>query len=147
MKLFKFFLLSEFVFIPLVVALIRYRKIDPSFRPFILLLALGFINQLLGYILILLYHTNVVTFNVFQLVECLLILYQFKRWGFLKTRPALLNLLFVASLIFWLVQNIVLGKLQELSPYFRIYYAFMLVLIIVNEIIYVANETVSIASN
>ena len=148
MELTSFFLLMQFSsLVPVAIGIIRYRKIDPSYRPFVLWLTLGFINESVNYILIKLVGTNVISFNIFQLIESVLIIYQFRVWGFLKDKPRLLNWIGIIFIIAWITQNLVYQKIFAFSPFFRIFYAFIIVLLIVNEIIYIANETSNVFKN
>jgi hypothetical protein len=142
------FLLLQFsALMPLSAALVRIRKIDPSYYPFLLWIFLGLVNESLNFILIKLVGSNAVSFNIFHIIEALLITYQLMVWGFLKSRPSYLYWVSVAFVITWTVENLLFNKIFEFSPFFRIFYAFALVLIIVNEIFYIARETSNLFTN
>jgi hypothetical protein len=132
--------------IPLLIGIIRWKKIDPSYKPFIVLLALGLINETISYVLIKTIGTNVIPFNIFQIVECLVILYQFRVWGFFRKNYYFYGAAF-AFITFWITQNLVFKGIFNFHPYFRVFYAFTIVLIILNRIIYVANENMNVFRN
>ena len=53
MKVDQFFVILQVAhLLPLVIAGIRYSRMDPAYRPFILLLLLGFLNESVNYLLI-----------------------------------------------------------------------------------------------
>jgi hypothetical protein len=147
MKVDQFFIVLQAAhLLPLAIAGIRYKRIDPSYRPFILLLLLGFVNETANYLSIKFWGTNSISFNLFHLVECWLILCQFKVWGFFKNKKVYIALLVVTSLA-WLVENFIYSTILTFNPYFRILYAFLIELIIANRIIYVITEKTSIVKN
>jgi hypothetical protein len=132
--------------IPFLIGIIRWKKIDATYKPFIVLLGLGLINETISYVLIKLIKTNVIPFNIFQIVECLVLLYQFRMWSFFR-RDYYFYVAGGAFIAFWVVQNVVYGGLTSFIPYFRVFYAFTIVLIILNRIIYVANENTNVFRN
>jgi hypothetical protein len=147
MSVFQLFLLMQFArLIPFLIGVSRWKKIDPTYKPFIVLLGLGLVNESISYLLIKVIGTNVIPFNVFQIVECLVLLYQFRVWQFFRKN----YYFYVAAgafIAFWIIQNLVFGGLQNFYPYFRVFYAFTIVLIILNRIIYVANENTNVFRN
>jgi hypothetical protein len=147
MSVFQLFLFMQLArLVPFAIGMIRWKKIDPSYKPFIILLGMGLINETINYILIKYRETNVIPFNVFQIVECLVILYQFRVWGFFRK-----NYYFYcaagAFVTFWFIQNVVFKGIFAFYPYFRVFYAFTIVIIILNRIIYVANENTNVLRN
>lgn len=130
------FLLSLSILLPLTIGLIRVRKIETSYQPFIVLIALGLLTEIASTISIRVFGTNAVVTNVFFLLECLLILYLFYCWRF-NARPRkwhrIVPLVLVAG---WIVQNLVLYKIVEFSPFFHVAYSFIIVILSINEINY-----------
>jgi hypothetical protein len=143
----QYFILQQVTHaVPLVIAAVRYSKIDASYRPFILLLLLGFINETINYLSIKLFRTNSISFNIFHIVEFLFLLYQFRLWDFFKSRT-FYKALVIFGLLAWVAENFLLSSITVLNPYFRIFYAFTIELIIANRLIYVVNEKRSLAKN
>lgn len=136
MNNFVSFLFSQSVLLPLIIGLIRFRKIQSSYRPFVILIMAAALTELLSFLSIRLFRTNAIVSNVYCLAECLLILYQFYRWRFHArprkwywTIPAL-------CVLIWLTENLVFFKILEFGPVFRVSYAFLAVMLSINEINY-----------
>ena len=129
------FLISQTVLIPLSIGLIRFNRTVASFQPFLLLLALAFISETISYICIKILDTsNAVPFNLYGLAESLVILYQFYVWGFLKRKRVLFFVLGGGLTTLWMTENLLLNKIEAFSPVFRVAYAFIVVLLSINEI-------------
>ena len=147
MKVDQFFLILQAAhLLPLVIACVRYHRMDPAYRPFILLLLLGVINESVNYLLIKRYGTNSVSFNLFHIVECAVLLYQFNVWEFFSDKRIYFALLGSAAAA-WTMENFLFSSIRIFNPYFRVLCAFLIELIIANRIIYVVTEKTSIAKN
>ena len=147
MKVDQFFLILQVAhLLPLAIAGIRYHRMDPAYRPFILLLLLGFINESVNYLLIKKFGTNSVSFNIFHIVECSVLLYQFSVWGFFNDKRIYFALL-ISAAVAWTTENFLYSSIRFFNPYFRVLCAFLVEVIIANRIIYVVAEKTSIAKN
>ena len=130
------FLLSLSILLPFIVGLMRFRKIHTSYRPFLALIALGVLTELLSRWSIRRFQSNAVVTNVYFLLECMLILYQFYSWRF-YTKPR--KWYWIVPVIFaitWIVENIVFNKINDFSPFFHVSYSFVIVMLSINEINY-----------
>lgn len=131
------YLVSQIVMIPLVIGLIRFNKTVSSYQPFLLLLALAFISESISFICIeVLSTSNAIPFNLYGLAECMVVLYQFYVWGFLKRKRLLYITLVVGLTATWTFENLIFAKIEDFSPVFRVTYAFIAVLLSINEINY-----------
>ncbi|WP_343693980.1 hypothetical protein [Chitinophaga sp.] len=131
------FFVSQIVIIPLVIGLIRFNKTVSSYQPFLLLLALAFISESISFICIeVLKTSNAIPFNLYGLAECMVILYQFYIWGFLKRKFRLYIVLVTMLTAGWVTENLVFAQIENFSPVFRVTYAFIVVLLSINEINY-----------
>ncbi|WP_343670416.1 hypothetical protein [Chitinophaga sp.] len=129
------FLVSQIVIIPLVIGLIRFNKTVTSYQPFLLLLALAFVSESISFICIEVLNTsNAIPFNLYGLAECMVILYQFYVWGFLKRKVRLYIVLATGLAAGWITENLLLAQIENFSPVFRVTYAFIVVLLSINEI-------------
>jgi hypothetical protein len=129
------FLFSQSVLLPIIIGLIRFRRIDRAYRPFLLLLIIGFITEIISFILIIdLHRSNALAVNIYILIEWILIALQFHVWGFLKQKKWLFYGLVTFVCLVWFVENLIFGKITEIVPYFRFFYYFLIVLFSVNEI-------------
>lgn len=136
MNNFASFLFSLSILPPLLVGMIRFRKIHSSYLPFVLLIATAALTELLSFISIRLFRTNAIVSNVYCLAECLLILYQFYRWRFHARMRAWYRIIPVLCLLVWITENLVFLEILTFGPVFRISYAFLVVMLSINEINY-----------
>lgn len=136
MNTFYSFLLSEIVFIPFCVALFRWRKIDQAYSPFFLLLTIGVVSEVVSYWTIhYRHHTNAAITNIYGLLECSLIIYQFYLWNKSSRKKGWFYGLGLGSLVLWTLCNLVYYHINDYSvAYYRILYPFTLVILSVNEI-------------
>lgn len=130
------FLLSLSILAPFTIALIRFRNIQTNYRPFIALIILGVLSELLSFASIRMFKSNAVVINVFMLFECILILYQFYTWRFYSTPRRWYWIVPAIFILGWIVQNIVFYKIEEFSPFFHVAYSFVIVMLSINEINY-----------
>lgn len=130
------FLFSQSILLPLLIGLIRIRKIQSNYHPFLALIIVGTLSELASFISIRLFKTNAVVSNIYSLVECMLILYQFYRWRF-YTKPRRWYWVIPALiLLIWITENLVFMYITRFGPVFRISYAFVIVMLSINEINY-----------
>jgi hypothetical protein len=115
------------IFIPALVALIRLKKINPIYYPFLICIWAGFINEAINYTLIDYYHmSNAVNTNIYCLVESLLYVWLFKRLGLFRSeRFHLLLIIFLCAT--WSLENLVVN-LKLFDGYFTIVYSLVIVL-------------------
>ncbi|HEV2353591.1 MAG TPA: hypothetical protein VGR89_05075, partial [Puia sp.] len=80
--------------------------------------------------------SNVVVSNVYALLEWLFLFWLFGAWGFFRARRELVAAILILPCLVWLAENIYPGHFRDLtfSPYFRIFYSFLLVLFSINKI-------------
>jgi hypothetical protein len=135
MKPFLIFLISQTILLPIIAGLIRLRRIGKSYQPFYILLWIGFLTEVISFILIKHYHrSNSIPINLYTLVEWTLIAWQFHVWGFLKQKVWVFYALLMAVALFWAIENLVFGKITDFSPYFCSSYAFGIVLLSIRTI-------------
>lgn len=128
------FLLSESVLLPIIVGLFTINKLKHCWLPFFYLLLLAFVAELLSYYNIeYLQTSNAPIIKVYSLCECCLIIYQFYILQNRRSRMIFFGLI-VTCILFWLLENIALKNIDTFSPYFRVFYAFIIVLLSINLI-------------
>ncbi|HEV7330499.1 MAG TPA: hypothetical protein VGN63_05615 [Flavisolibacter sp.] len=126
--------LSFSIFIPVAIGMIRFKKINPIYYPFLVLLCLGAINEVISYFLIKAHHSNAVNNNLFLLAESLLILYQFKQW---RLFTGSLRVYYVFSGLvaaFWLTESFIIGSIHIFNSYFIIANSLLVVLLSITMI-------------
>lgn len=135
MKPILIFLISQSILLPLIAGLIRLRRLDKSYQPFFLLLLIGFFTEIISFIIIQGHNqSNALALNIYTLIEWTLIAWQFHVWGFLEQRKRAFYSLLIFTTLLWVTVNLVFGKINEFSPYFRFFYYFLIVLLSVNKI-------------
>ena len=135
MTIFTVFLLSQSILVPIIIYLIRIRGWVFIYWPFFLLLLLGFMNELISFFVIHNFKlSNAPVVNIYSLLECCLILYQLHIWRNKKAGNRPFYFLTCLCITVWIIDNIVFSNLPVFSPYFRIFYAFIIVLLSINQI-------------
>jgi hypothetical protein len=128
------FLLSLSVLMPLIAVLFKIKKLPVNWYPFVILILVAFAAEAVSFGLIhFLKGGNAVVIKVYSLIECLLIVYQFYLWRQI-TSEKVYRILSAACLLFWLIESILFTNLNTFSPYFRVFYAFLIVLLSINHI-------------
>jgi hypothetical protein len=122
---------SIFLAVLFSVIFIRFR--NRTFFPFLLMLWIGMLNELISYSLIFKGHGSAINNNLYVLAESLLILWQFRRWG-LFTRANHYYTFCALYLAGWLVENLFFGKIFSVSSFFQIGYSFITVLMSIQMI-------------
>lgn len=131
MNIFLVIAFSLSIVIPVVVSFIRIRHIDKVYYPFLYLLWVGLINEVLSIYLIKKLHTsNAINNNIFYLAEALLLTYQFRKWGlFGERRPKVYEFLMCSYLVFWIAEHFVFASISEFGSHFIIFHSFVIVLL------------------
>lgn len=126
------------IFIAGIIAIVRYKKIDISFYPFLYCVWIACINELLSFCLYKNHQITSINNNIYVLIESIFILLFFKGLRFWRKRKFIFEVIMISLIIFWISENFVLGKITVLCIYFRILYSLIIVLIsinIINEIL------------
>ncbi len=115
-----------------VFGIIRFKKVEPSFRPFIILMWIGLANEIMSQLVVLVFNRMNANANVYVLVEFAFILFQFYKWN---TRPISRYLfLFCIGLGIWIVDNMVVNSISTINSIFRVSYSFIIVLLSLDQI-------------
>jgi len=117
-----------------VIALARFKKMDPMFYPFILLIWIGSVNELLSVILVFFKFYTLINNNIYVLGESLTILWFFKKTGTVFSNKTIFLFLGISFIVFWFTENLILDFYA--SSYFRIYYSFVIVILSVTTVNY-----------
>jgi hypothetical protein len=126
--LLKFGLSLSIVF-AVIIGIIRFRKINPSYYPFIYRVSLCLVVELVRRVLIL--HQNsaaTVVTNIFSLADFLLFAWLFHNWGLFKRDKKLFLGIISVFFVIWCVSTYTAPH-HIFSPnlYFRILYSFTLI--------------------
>jgi hypothetical protein len=131
-------ILSLWLVVPAVIGWIRYKKTGPAYLPFLVLLSLGFINEVVSLVAVLVYKTNIVNYNLYSLAEGALLLWQFYRWKAFSLRWLYWGLQ-AGLMLLWLWESFVLHHLSAVNSFHLIACATMVVVLsvdLLNRLIY-----------
>lgn len=123
------------ILLPLIISLVRLRKIATAFYPFLFVIWAGCVNELIAHFIVSKGYSNAIPSNIFTLMEACFIVWFFYRMELPKYIRKIW-LLLIASFIFsWIIENIFLGRLEaHFNSYFNILSGFAIVLISINVI-------------
>ena len=118
--------LSFAVCIAALLAAYRFNIIDKLYLPFVLCIWVGAINEIVSFTLAYNGYSNSANNNIDILLEGLLILWQFKKWGMMpQTLFFILGLLFLCT---WFYEIHSFSTLQSLHYYYRLLYGSVVVI-------------------
>ena len=121
-------LFSFSISIAAIIGLIRFRKINPAYYPFLYCIWIGLLNEIVSYIITHNKHSNAINNNIYVLIESLLITWQFKNWGlFHRTRYLFAGIL-SGFVLLWTAEILFVEGIKLTISYFRIVYSFVIVL-------------------
>jgi len=121
------------VLIPSIVGWVRFKRIHPTFYPFVFLIWLGLLNEILSTVLIhALHKSNAINSNIYVLLEGLFLLWQFEKWGNFTEKRKFFFMYFFLFIAVWLVENFYISRITYFSSYFRIIYSGVICLMSVN---------------
>jgi hypothetical protein len=116
-----------------VIGWVRFRRIDPAYLPFLVLLTIGCLNEAISIVLMEHGFTNIINFNTFKLIESLLLTWQFLKWGLFEKRKVLYTGLQVIFILSWLAE-IGVHSIRSFNSYFIILHSFLLVMMSISMI-------------
>lgn len=124
-------ILSFSILIGAVIGWIRFKKINPAYYPFIYLIWIGLLTEIVNFFLIKFHGNNVIVSNIYSLLEAIFYTWQFTKWRIISKRFCFV--LIPAFIIFWIIEMFTVS-LSQVQIYFRLSYAFVIVLMSVSAI-------------
>jgi len=135
MKYILNFFIGQSILLPLIAGLVRIRRINGMYQPFFILIATGFLTEIISFISIRwIWKSNAIPSNIDALLELSIIIWQFYIWHPTKQRRWVFYSIWIICALCWVTENIAFGKITTFSPYFRFLAAFVIVLLSVNKI-------------
>lgn len=117
-----------------IIGLIRLKHIDRAYYPFILLLWIGLLAEIMSSIVIHKGNSNAIFGNIYVLSESILLFVFFKRLG-LFSKIENLSFFFPVLFVFaWIWENFIYSDIGYFNSYFRILYSFIVVLMSIHMI-------------
>src|SRR5688572_30091628 len=120
--------------IPFTVCCVRFFQIRTTYAPFILLIFLGFISEILSTIVIAKGYSNIIINNIFILLQAYVIIWQFRNWQLFHSNMKLFPLVIILLSLFWLIENIILKFTNAVASYFLIFSSLIIALMSISII-------------
>lgn len=133
----KFTLFDLYAFsigIPAIIGAVRFKKINPAYYPFIYLLWIGFVIEIISYFMIYSGHFNAIPYNIYSILEALMITLLFKNWRLFQHNRFLYYGLIFLFIGFWLIEAFIIKNITQSMTYFRIFYPFCIVIMTIYTI-------------
>jgi hypothetical protein len=115
-----------------IIGWVRFKNTSPAYWPFLWLMWTGFYYEMFGIVVMLAGYYNAVAYNIYALVESLLLGLQFRRWGLFRKMPSgyyALQSLFIGG---WMVDSFIVAPINVFSSYFTIGRSIVIVLLSVS---------------
>jgi hypothetical protein len=119
------------------IALLRFRKVLKSYRPFLYFSIVAFLNEIISTLSIKYYGSNTINYNIYTLIEALLILWQFRNWGLQQAKKKLYVIIGAILVGLWIVEYLVIHSLHDISSIYLICYHFVLIFLSIDQMNYV----------
>lgn len=133
MDYFLFATISAFsIVVPTSIVLYRSKQIPGRYLPFMLLLCIGFLNEVLSYSLIINKITNLVNSNIYTLFEYLLYMNLFYRIGTITKKW--IPIYFFLGIAIWVTDNLLIHKLTQSNSLFKIGLSLIIIWLSINKL-------------
>lgn len=117
-----------------VISLVRFRRIAPAFHPFIFMIWIAMLNEIVSTVVVIQGMSNAVNTNIYLLFESLLLVWFFQKQRVFDQSPRLPYILAVVYIITWSAENLVISRLWLFESYYTVFYSFITVLCSINLI-------------
>lgn len=137
------FLLLVTAGLPAFAGMLRYRKADTRYRPFLWYVFISLLNELAVGLVNLYYGYKPVSFQIadmqlFNLFECIILLIQFYCWGRLQKPRNIYMVIMALLILLWISESFIFQGFTSFKNIFLLTYSFVLALLSVSTI----NDTV-----
>lgn len=126
-------ILSYFIGLAAVIGLVRIRRIDRAYHPFIILMWAGLLNEIVNTIVIEAGYSNAINDNIYSFVEFTLIVIFLYRTRLILSKRSMLFMLAVNAAA-WGIINFLIFSINRFSSYYNIGYSLVTVLLSINII-------------
>ena len=129
----KFYLSLSIIF-AVIIGIVRYRRINTSYYPFIYNVCLVLIVEILGNVLMAQGDGKMFTtlLNIFSLLDFCLFTWLFHNWGLFNRRKDVFISILIIFVVAWILITLVFNNITTPNFYFRIGYSFFLIFFSVN---------------
>lgn len=112
--------------------MIRFKKIPESYYPFLILLAIGLVNELICYFFF--SDKNAIPTNIYYLIEALMLVWQFRSWKNILKDKRVYQSMQIFLIVAWVIDKIVLKNIQQFTLNFTVLSSLIIVLLSVNQL-------------
>jgi len=136
-------ILSSSILIPAIIAIFRYNQISSVYRPFIYLIWIGCLAEILGAYFAYVYQNNAAVGAIYRLCESLFLLWFFSKLGIFNNHKSLLYFLTLVFIIIWFAEVFFSKSFSNFTFYFDMAYALTIVLLSirsVNDLLFVEKD-------
>jgi hypothetical protein len=128
------FVLSQSILIAFIIGIVRYRKIDPAYYPFLYYTGAAVLMEILARVFTLYNRPDLhlPSLRIYSLVEFCLFTWLFHNWGLFNRRKAVFFSLLGIFFILWVVSSFIIHTPNEQNFSFLVVYSFALIFFSVN---------------
>jgi hypothetical protein len=120
------------IIIAAIIALFRFKAIVADYYPFIFFIWLGFLNELLSFLVVYNYRVNTINSNIYVLLEYLILLFQFYKWNDNSIKKY--YCLAAIGLAVWIGDNFIINTIHENNSLFRVFYSFIIIFFSIDKV-------------
>jgi hypothetical protein len=124
------FLLSLSIVFTLIVGVIRYKKIDPSYYPFFYLALISFFVEILSYVLMKINESGIAgaVGNISNFCDFFFFTWLFHNWGLFNFKRSIFLYVSILYFVCWVVLIFFVTGITTYNKYFPVIYSLTLVL-------------------
>jgi hypothetical protein len=128
------FILSLSIGFAVIIGIVRFRRIDSAYYPFIYNIIVALLVEILNRILTVRGHPSafMLLLNIFSYIDFFLFLWLFHNWGLFNRKKSTFIAIAGTFFIIWLLNNILVTGFIKHNLYFFILYSFALIFFSVN---------------
>ena len=144
------FILSLSIGFAVIIGIVRFRRIDPSYYPFLLNCSVALAVEILNYILTREGHPDafVLVQNIFSYLDFYLFLWLFHNWGLFNRKKSTFITIAGVFFVIWMLEGLISTGFVKHNVYFFTLYSFALIFFSVSTFNKaVVHERISIFKN
>lgn len=133
-------LISSTILIAVIIGIVRWKKVKKTHHLFIVFVSYSAFNEIISLLSAQFFKNNAVVNNIYVLVSSIILLFLFKSWWYSKQKNKVFYILTLLLIIVWCWEFLFYTKIWRFSSYFRIFSAFIIVLLSLRTISLLINS-------
>jgi hypothetical protein len=130
-----FFVIISYSILPgAVIGWIRYSRIPSGDRPFLYLLWIALLTEIISEITTAVFKNTNVDSNIYVLIEAMLYCWLFFNWGNFRRNKIFLYVVLTLLIVIWVDDNLINHSLRHINSFFRIASSFVLVFLAIDQV-------------